>query len=133
MSSLWFLEHLNSRILFICTTHAHTHMDILAVWVVWYEAYKKFSMKLKHCLNSCYVEKGTQRVVSRQNMPLHFTSCFICLLPTLFMPYFPCSICSNAITYTCKTVLSISSAITTQHRIFRHLWFYMVNKVLFLL
>ena len=35
------------------------------------------------------------------------------------------------ITYAYKTVLSIFSAITMQYRTVGHLWFYMVNKLLF--
>ena len=57
--------------------------------MVWYAAYRKFSIQVKTLPKLVlYGKYGTQIVVSKQNIAPGFPSCYICLLPTLFVPYF---------------------------------------------
>ena len=54
--------------------------------------------QIKHCLSLVpYGKYNTQRMVSRRNIALGFASCYICLLPTLFMLYFPYSTRGSAL------------------------------------
>ena len=46
-----------------------------------------------------YGKYGIQRVLSRRNIALSFALCYICLLPTLFVPYFSYGTRGNALTH----------------------------------
>ena len=88
-SSLCFLKHLKSGIPFVCMTQAHVLMDMLAVRMARYTAYRKFSIQVKALPKLVLHRKcGTQRVVSRQNIGLGFTLCYTCPLSTVFCAIF---------------------------------------------
>ena len=46
-----------------------------------------------------YGKYGIQRMISRRNIVLSFALCYICLLPTLFVPYFSYGTRGNALTH----------------------------------
>ena len=67
--------------------------------MAWCEAYRKFSVLVKALpMFVLYGEYGTQRVVPRINIALGFALCYICLSPTLFVPYFSYGTHGNALT-----------------------------------
>ena len=66
-----------------------------------YASHKKFSIPVKALPKfMLYVKYGTKSVVSRPNIALSFTLCYICLLATLFVLYFTYSTRGNSLTHT---------------------------------
>ena len=87
--------------LFDSITHACVHTDTLVYSsiIARYAAYRKFSIIGKTLPKLIlYGKYGTQRMGSRKNIALGFASCYIYLLPIIFMPYYPYSAHDNVST-----------------------------------